>query len=488
MGAGREYQVRTAKVGPPYVPQQARRRKTKSVRGEVRRLRAQEGPPTHEPPSTRRIAGSNGTGWALQVPQVLCSRLAQPVAMLVSGGAKPGAGGGEATLEDFTDLTAVLAALPDLGSDSPATGFANLLSPSRAVQAGEVKLPASVADFGSPDGVAFLPAGVAAFAESLNTAARTAVAHALDSAESLAFDGAEFSRFRAAQLSLTEPSAATLQRLGLTGCYGVVGSPPPLNKDAAVELLQNAWASALGELGGLATTAAAARTDATTALEGAAAAAGAAFSASAAAAAGQLRTATEASGEDWRSAVLEAASIGHAHASAAATAMRNAASAELSAVAAQASTVATALANESAALEQDVALRASEALARGTGMAEVALEEAATSAAAVLSAAGPVQRLAAEADAATLFANDVLDRLPEWSDDFLDVQISLAAASDAAFSQAAARASATAAEVRRLAGDAMETTAGVLGSAQDSSLESFVNSLLAGSSEEARPQ
>ena len=411
--------------------------------------------------------------------------------MLVSGGAKPGAGGGEATLEEFTDLTSVLAALPDLGSDSPGTGFANLLSPSRAVQAGEVKLPASVADFGSPDGVGFLPAGVAAFAESLNTAARTAVAHALDSAESLAFDGAEFSRFRAAQLSLTEPSAATLQRLGLTGCYGVVGSPPPLDKDAAVELLQNAWASALGELGGLATTAAAARTDATTALEGAAAsaaAAGAAFSASAAAAAGQLRTATEASGEDWRSAMLEAAGIGHAHASAAATAMRNAASAELSAVAAQASTVATALANESAALEQDVALRASEALARGTGMAEVALEEAATSAAAVLSAAGPVQRLAAEADAATLFANDVLDRLPEWSDDFLDVQISLAAASDAAFSQAAARASATAAEVRRLAGDAMETTAGVLGSAQDVSLESFVNSLLAGGNEVARPQ
>ena len=415
--------------------------------------------------------------------------------MLVSGRAKPGAGVG-----DFADLTSVLAALPDLGADSPATGFANLLqSPSRTAQAGGAQsgeattpLPASAEDFGSPGSVAFLPAGVAVFAESIHTAARTAVAHALESAESLALDGAEFSRFRAAQLSLQEPSTATLQRLGLTGCYDVVGSPPPLDKDATVELLQNAWANALGELGGLVATTAAARADAATALEGAAAsaaAAGAAFSASAAAAAGQLRTASEASGEDWRSAVLEAASIGHAHAAAAATAMRNAASVELSAVAAQASTVATALANESAALEQDVALRASEALARGTGMAEVSLEEAATSAAAVLSAARPVQRLAAEADAAKLFANDVLDTLPQWSDDFLDVQISLAAASDAAFSQAAARAAATAAEVRRLAGDAMETTAGVFESAQDGSLESFVNSLLlAGSNDEAQQQ
>jgi hypothetical protein len=423
--------------------------------------------------------------------------------MLVSGRAKPGAGGGEA---DFTNLTSVLAALPDLGADSPAAGFANLLqSPSRPAQAGaapageaKTPVPVSATDFGTPDGVAFLPAGVAAFAESLNSAARTAVAHALESAESLAFDGAEFARFRTAQLSLAEPSAATLQRLGLTGCYGVEGSPPPLDKDATVELLHNAWACALGELGGLVTTTAAAardmgveaRADAASALQGAAAsaaAAGAALSASAAIAAGQLRTATEASGEDWRCAVLEAASIGHAHASAAAAAMRSAASAELSAVAAQASTVAAALASESAALEQDVALRASEALARGTGIAEVALEEAALSAAAVLSAAGPAQRLAAEADAAALFANDVLDTLPQWSDDFLDVQISLAAASDAAFAQAAASAAATAAELRRHACDAMETTAGVLESAQDGSLE-FVNSLLASSDSGARPQ
>ena len=416
--------------------------------------------------------------------------------MLVSGRAKPGAGSGET--EDFTNLAAVLTALPDLGADSPAAGFASLLqSPSRAAQAaaaptGEAQTPSPdrVADFGTPDAVPYFPAGVAAFAESLNTAARTAVAHALESAESLAFDGAEFARFRTAQLSLAEPSAATLQRLGLTGCYGVVGSPPPLDKDATVELLHNAWACALGELGGLVTTTAAAardmgveaRADAASALQGAAAsaaAAGAALSASAAIAAGQLRTATEASGEDWRCAVLEAASIGHAHAAAAAAAMRSAASAELSAVAAQASTVAAALASESAALEQDMTLRASEALARGTGMAEVALEEAATSAAAVLSAAGPAQRLAAEADAAALFANDVLDTLPQWSDDFLDVQISLAAASDAAFVQAAASAAATAAELRKHACDAMETTAGVLESAQDGSIE-FVNSLLAG--------
>ena len=433
--------------------------------------------------------------------------------MIVSGGGNVG----DAALDDFPST--VLAALPDVGS-SPSAAFARLQpeadDPQSAVAsvvapAGEPVTPQPAGSAAEQDFLSslyaapgFLP-DITALAEKLDSAARTAVARALEGAESLAFDGEQFSRFRQqAQLSMTEPSAATLERLGLTGCYGAVPSPPPFDKDATVELLQNAWANALSELGGLyATTAAAARelgvearvssTDAATVLEGAAAsaaAAGATLRASAAAAAGQLRTATAASGEDLRSAVTEAASVGHAHAHAAAVAVRSAASAELSAVAAQATTVAAALATESAALEHDVALRASEALARGTGLAEAALEEAAANAAAVLSGASPAQRLAAEVDAAAIFVNecaaDVMDPLSRWSGDLLDAQITLAAASDAAFSQATARAAATAAEMRSLAADAMETTAGVLESAQDGSIE-FVNGfLLAGNEPKPR--
>jgi hypothetical protein len=163
-------------------------------------------------------------------------------------------------------------------------------------------------------------------------------------------------------------------------------------------------------------------------------------------------------------------------------------------VAAQASTVAAALATESAALEHDVALRASEALARGTGLAEAALEEAAANAAAALSGASPAQRLAAEVDAAAIFVNecaaDVLDSLrndplSRWSGDLLDAQITLAASSDAAFSQATARAAAAAAEMQALAADAMDTTAGVLEGAQDGSIE-FVNGFLAGNEPKPR--
>lgn len=432
--------------------------------------------------------------------------------MLVSGG-----GGNavcDAALDDFP--SSVLAALPDVGS-SPSAAFARLQPEAGAPQsavalrvapAGEpvTPLPAEQ-DFLSSLYAApgFLP-DITALAEKLDSAARTAVARALEGAESLAFDGEEFSRFRQAQLSLTEPSAATLERLGLTGCYGAVPSPPPFDANATVELLQNAWANALSELGGLyATTAAAAHelgvearvSSAATVLEGAArdtAAAGETLRASAAAAAGRLRTATEASGEDLRSAVTEAAGIGHAHAHAAAVAVRSAATAELSAVAAQASTVAAALATESAALEHDVALRASEALARGTGLAEAALEEAAANAAAALSGASPAQRLAAEVDAAAIFVNecaaDVLDSLrndplSRWSGDLLDAQITLAASSDAAFSQATARAAAAAAEMQALAADAMETTAGVLEGAQDGSIE-FVNGFLAGNEPKPR--
>ena len=125
--------------------------------------------------------------------------------MLVSGG-----GGNavcDAALDDFP--SSVLAALPDVGS-SPSAAFARLQPEAGAPQsavalrvapAGEpvTPLPAEQ-DFLSSLYAApgFLP-DITALAEKLDSAARTAVARALEGAESLAFDGEEFSRFRQAQ-------------------------------------------------------------------------------------------------------------------------------------------------------------------------------------------------------------------------------------------------------------------------------------------------
>jgi hypothetical protein len=327
--------------------------------------------------------------------------------------------------------------------------------------------------------------------QSLSATAAAVLAEAEAMHRAGADDAAAFSRF--ALLSLSEPSAATLARLGLASGDSPLPPAPRVDADSAVQLLSNAFAGAVNDLGGLVSVARElgqeaaqeARASATlghaaAALEGAAqdaAAAAATLHANAAAAALRLRSATELSGEDLAGAAMEAATAGRAHAHAAAQQARAAAAAELSAVAAQASTVAAALASESAQLEDDVTMRASEVLARGTGMAEAALEEAAASAAAVLSEAAPRQRaLSAEADAAALlwneYASDIMAHLRDstgaWSDDLLDAQIALAASADAAYADAAARAAEAAADLSAAVEDAMDTGAAAMQSAQES--------------------
>jgi hypothetical protein len=84
--------------------------------------------------------------------------------------------------------------------------------------------------------------------------------------------------------------------------------------------------------------------------------------------------------------------------------------------------------------------------------------------------------MSAEADAAALlwneYASDMLTSLRDstgaWSEDLLDVQISLAASADAAYADASAAAAAAAADLSAAVEDAMDTGAAAMLSAQES--------------------